>query len=250
MKNLAQLMVEHYLRLMGIDQTRPATGLSKLSTNATWLWVEFLALFVIAPSLLATVLDPSQMFPALFGVTALGIALLWFTPDFRWRTLFEGVSSLNWSFVFVFSVATAITCYVVITATRPDALFFLFSNEAPRLSNGWPIIIMIALFYPIVSALPQELVFRPLFFRRYEPILPEGFAAIVLNAGLFSLAHLMYWSWIVAAMTFFGGLAFAISYERRNNFAEAVILHSIAGVIVFAFGLGVYFYSGNVVRPF
>ncbi len=36
----------------------------------------------------------------------------------------------------------------------------------------------------------------------------------------------------------------------RGNFPEAVLLHSLAGIIVFALGLGVYFYSGNVVRPF
>ena len=51
-------------------------------------------------------------------------------------------------------------------------------------------------------------------------------------------------------MTFAGGLLFAWSYERRGNFPEAVILHSVAGIALFAVGMGVYFYSGNVVRPF
>jgi uncharacterized protein len=73
---------------------------------------------------------------------------------------------------------------------------------------------------------------------------------IALNAALFSFAHLMYWNWIVAAMTFAGGLAFAFSYAVRRNFPEAVIAHSVAGVILFALGLGVFFYSGNVDRPF
>jgi hypothetical protein len=29
-----------------------------------------------------------------------------------------------------------------------------------------------------------------------------------------------------------------------------VLMHSIAGAILFTLGLGIYFYSGNVVRPF
>ena len=74
--------------------------------------------------------------------------------------------------------------------------------------------------------------------------------APALNAALFSFAHLMYWSGVVALMTFAGGLVFAWAYVRRGSFALAVVLHSVAGVILFAAGLGIYFYSGNVVRPF
>ena len=148
------------------------------------------------------------------------------------------------------AILTAVVGLGVLWVARPEAIFFLLQEGAPRTSGGWPIIWVIALFYPVVSALPQELVFRPLFFRRYGDLLPQGDAALVLNAGAFSLAHLMYWSWVVAVMTFAGGLLFAWSYERRGNFPEAVILHSVAGIALFAVGMGVYFYSGNVVRPF
>ncbi len=51
-------------------------------------------------------------------------------------------------------------------------------------------------------------------------------------------------------MTFFGGLAFAWAYEIRRSFPLAVLLHAVAGNLVFLTGLGLYFYSGNVVRPF
>ena len=94
-------------------------------------------------------------------------------------------------------------------------------------------------------------VFRPLFFRRYEAILTRrADVAILLNASVFSFAHLMYWSWVVAGMTWVGGLIFAYSYRMRGNFPEAVIAHSLAGIVIFALGLGVFFYSGNVSRPF
>ena len=57
---------------------------------------------------------------------------------------------------------------------------------------------MIAIGYPLVSALPQELVFRVLFFRRYarHSATVAVRRLLVLNAAVFSYAHLMYWSWI------------------------------------------------------
>lgn len=207
------------------------------------LWVEFILFFVGVPLGLAVLLPPENMYPVLLGSTVLGLVLLHFTPGFAWRDLFQGIGTIDWRFVMLFTLATFLVGGTVMLLTRPDALFLLI-RERPE------VVLMIAFFYPPVLALPQEVVFRPLFFRRYAAILPAGAAAIVLNAALFSFAHLMYWSWIVAAMTFSGGLAFAWAYEVKKNFPEAVVLHSLAGIVVFLLGLGVYFYSGNVVKPF
>lgn len=211
--------------------------------------IEFVLFFIGVPLVIAVFFPPSWMFPALFAVTALGLMLLWFTDGFRWRSLFEGMTRINLGLVTAVALITGVASYWILSATAPDRLFQLLGENPPRLANGWPIIWMIAVFYPLVSALPQELVFRPLFFRRYAGILPAR-GALVLNAAVFSFAHLMYWSWIVAAMTFAGGLVFAWSYEVRKNFPETVVMHSVAGVVLFAVGMGTYFYSGNVVRPF
>jgi membrane protease YdiL (CAAX protease family) len=208
------------------------------------LAVEFAALFVVAPVGLAVFLPPSAMFPALFAVTGAGLLLLHLTPGFHWRELFRGAGRIGWGRVAALALVTASVGYGVVQATSPGS-FLALPRRNPQL------MLMIAVFYPLVSALPQEIVFRPLFFRRYGALLPEGrVAQILMNAGVFSFAHLMYWSWIVAAMTFAGGLAFAWSYRVRGNFPEAVVAHSIAGVILFALGLGIFFYSGNVERPF
>ncbi|GFE63335.1 CPBP family glutamic-type intramembrane protease [Litoreibacter roseus] len=221
-----------------------------MPVSRTLRWVEFLTLFIATPVLIAVALPPDMMFPALFAATAIGVALLGLTRGFRWSSLWVGISRIRWGFVLLTAGLTALVGLAVLWAFRPGAIFMLLGQGAPVTSNGVPIIVIIALFYPIVSALPQELVFRPLFFRRYGSILPSETGAIVLNAATFSLAHLMYWSWIVALMTFVGGLLFAHSYERRGSFPEAVVLHSVTGVVLFAVGMGAYFYSGNVRRPF
>lgn len=207
------------------------------------LWAEFVLLFAAAPLAMATLLPPRAMFPALFGLTAVGIVLLQLTPGFRWRELSRGWGRIDWRFVGLFvAVTVALTAAVVAGFAPQDAFGLLRANPA--------MMAVIALLYPVMSALPQEIVFRPLFFRRYSAILPPLRAAIPLNAALFSLAHLMYWSWIVAVMTFGGGLVFAWAYEARRSFPMAFVLHALAGVILFLMGLGVFFYSGNVQRPF
>ena len=64
----------------------------------------------------------------------------------------------------------------------------------------------------------------------------------------FSFAHLMYWSVIVAVLTLIGGWIFARAYLRRG-FPSAWILPWIAGMCT-TVGMGAYFWSGAVVRPF
>lgn len=199
--------------------------------------------FVAAPLLIAIFLPPTVMFPALFALTAIGLVLLHFTDGFHWRDLRDGWGDIRWPRVLKFAGLMLGLCLLVIVAFAPDQMFNILTRD-PKL------MLMIFLLYPLVSALPQEIVYRPLFFRRYGAILPKGQGAFVLNAALFSLAHLMYWSWIVAAMTFAGSLVFAWAYEKQQNFPLTVVLHGIAGNLIFLTGLGIYFYSGNVVRPF
>ena len=140
--------------------------------------------------------------------------------------------------VLLFTVVMAVFCTGLIQITRPDAAFFLAIHRPEMLAFIW-------IGYPLLSALPQELLFRPLFFRRYHAILPDGRAAYLLNAAVFSFAHLMYWSWIVAVMTFAGGLLFTWAYRRRGSFFYAVLLHAIAGNIIFAVGTGCLFLLGQ-----
>lgn len=205
------------------------------------LALECVALFGAVPLAIAVLLPASTMFPALFAATAVGILLLHLTPGFRWGDLARG--RIEWPAVGVFALVTLATALAVSWVTT-DGRPLAFAQANPAL------LAMILVLYPVLSALPQELVFRPLWFRRYGALMPGGWHGIVLNAAVFSFAHLMYWSAIVAAMTFFGGLAFAWAYERRGSFAMAVAMHAIAGQIVFALGLGMFFYSGNVDRPF
>ena len=203
------------------------------------LWGEVAVLFVGVPLVLAFLLPPEQMFTVLGAMTGAGILLLHRTPGFKWGGLLAGWRDIPWGLVAGFAAATALVAGL--------ATWILFPHNLLRLPLNLPRLwLMIMIAYPLVSALTQELLFRPLFFRRYGALFGTPRVAIGLNAALFSFAHLMYWNALVAAMTFAGGLVFAWVYEVRRNFPAAVLLHSLGGQIVFTSGLGVLFYSGAV----
>ncbi|MFV0384922.1 type II CAAX prenyl endopeptidase Rce1 family protein [Paracoccus sp. (in: a-proteobacteria)] len=207
-----------------------------------WLLLaEFAALYIGAPLAIALFLPPRRMFTALFLLTLAGLILLWRTGGFDWRSLILG-RRIPWQEVAGIALAVLAIGSVILWIVRPEVLFNLPLRQ-PRL------LLFIWCLYPLLSALPQELIFRPLFFHRYAALLPSGRAAIALNAVVFSFAHLMYWSWVVALLTFLGGWAFARAY-LRHGFPAAWLLHAVAGNMLFAVGMGYYFYSGNVVRPF
>ena len=208
-----------------------------------WLRIEFLCLFLVAPVFLAVLLPPPAILPVLLAVTLLGMVLLHHTPGFHWRDLARGWSQIDWLVVAAFAIATTVVSVGILLTVLPGRWLVVY-----RMSPWLWLAIMV--LYPFLSALPQEIVFRPLFFRRYGPILPPARAALILNAAVFSLAHLFFWNWIVAMMTFAGGLVFAWAYEVRRSFPLAVVLHAVAGNILFTVGIGTLFYAGTIVRPF
>ncbi|MEM7321213.1 MAG: CPBP family intramembrane glutamate endopeptidase, partial [Pseudomonadota bacterium] len=129
------------------------------------LKAEFALLYIAVPVCIAVFLPPTMMFQALFAFTGLGLALLHFTPGFRWSELRNGWGNWTWREVWAFSTLMLIVCMALIYTVHPRAAFILL-RERPEL------LAMIWIAYPFVSALPQELLFRPLFFRRYGAILP------------------------------------------------------------------------------
>lgn len=206
------------------------------------LWAEFLVLFVGAPLAIALFLPPREMFTALFAFAVAGVGLLWWTGNFDWRNLVRGWGRVRWGRSVVFGLLVGVIGVGIMRASQPG---FVPNLSPERLR----FMLLLWCLYPLLSALPQELIFRSLFFHRYGGLFASMAQARLANAALFSLAHLMYWSWVVMALTFVGGWIFAHVYLRRG-FPAVWVLHGIAGNVLFTVGMGRYFFSGNVVQPF
>ena len=212
------------------------------AVNRGLLWAEFAALYIGAPLGIALFMPGNLLFPALAVFSIAGMALLWRTGGFDWRSLVRGWGQVPVWQVALFGLIVGLTGWAIIETTRPDYVRPLTPERLRFLGVIW-------LFYPILSALPQELIFRPLFFHRFGSLFPDRGTAVLVNAAVLSFAHLMYWSIVVAVLTLIGGWIFARAYLLRG-FLSAWILHGIAGNVLFTVGMGAYFWSGAVVRPF
>lgn len=148
-----------------------------------WLWAEFAVLYAGAPLAIALFLPGHRLFEALAVLSVIGMALLWRTGGFSFRSLARGWRRMPWREAAVLSVLTVLAGAAILSLTHPQRLFALL---------GSGMLPVIWVFYPVLSALPQELIFRPLFFHRYAALMPSGQGAIALNAAVFSFAHLMY----------------------------------------------------------
>ena len=134
---------------------------------------------------------------------------------------------------------TAAICTAFVYAINPD-MFLSIVRYRPEL---W---IMIMLLYPLLSAWPQEIIYRSLFFERYQVLFPSVPLLLLANGTLFGFGHLFYDNWVAIAMTAAGGVVMGWAYLRQRSMALAWVLHSLAGQLIFTAGLGRFFYHGAV----
>jgi len=103
--------------------------------------------------------------------------------------------------------------------------------------------VIISIFYPIFSVIPQSLIYRALFFHRYDKLFGNPYLKIILSAVFFAFGHILYKNWLVVLLAFVAGLIFSIHYYKSKSLAWNVVEHSLYGVVLFGSGLGYFFVS-------
>lgn len=203
------------------------------------LWLEFITLFGGVPLLMVATFGLYPLFPVIIGFAAVSCVLLYLTPGWSFGQLRQGPVLGEWRLILIYFAATLATCLIFVFTLIPDRFLEIPLNR-PQL---WIVIIV---FYPLVSAFPQEIIFRSLFFERYQRLFPNDATAIAANGAVFALGHLFYDNWVTIAMTGVGGAIMGWAYLRNRSVGLAWVLHALAGQIIFTVGLGVYFYHGAV----
>jgi membrane protease YdiL (CAAX protease family) len=97
--------------------------------------------------------------------------------------------------------------------------------------------------YPLLSAFPQEAIYRAFLFHRYAPILKTGHARTWASVLAFSFLHIVFGNWVAVALTLPAGWIFARTYRTTGSLALASLEHAVYGCIVFTVGLGRFFYT-------
>ena len=136
-----------------------------------------------------------------------------------------------WKLIFLRFFILALLLLGLMYFFKPDLLFTM-AKQRPDI---W---ILFVLIYSFLSVIPQELIYRSYFFLRNKSILKEGFSAILLNAFVFSFAHIILWNHWVLILTFVGGLLFAATYKKSDSIIATSIEHALYGSWLFTIGIG------------
>lgn len=210
-----------------------------MSRRQWLLWFEFVLLFVGLPVLLSFLPMRSTLFGTLW-VMAIGCAFVWRRQTKkRLRDLIDwrGIPADVWASVLMRFAVCAAAMAIFTMLHDPQRLLSL-PTERPAI---WGLVM---LFYPVLSVVPQEMIYRVFFFHRYASLFATDRAMMVASGLAFGHAHFMFGNWVAYSMSMVGGLLFAHSYVRCRSFALVWAEHALYGCFVFTIGLGWYFYSG------
>jgi hypothetical protein len=172
-------------------------------------------------------------------VTAVCIGLLWRDPTFDRSRLFA-LGDLRGSLrsIALRAAGAAGVIAALVLLLRPAA-FLAMPSRSPGL---W---LAGLLLYPLLSAWPQEVVFRLYFFHRYQPLFGGTTWQVAATEVAFGFLHAVYPSLLAAILSLPAGVLLALTYRRTRTMGPVWLEHSIYGLLLFTIGLGEYFYDGR-----
>ncbi len=226
---------------MGLPDREPQ-DMETIRTQRRRLGLECLLFFFILPLLLYPIRHRIAFTVVHLGfIIALGCYIhlrrhaafddrrFWRVEDFR--------RHIGDVLLFFFPVALLLT--VTVYFFFPD-LFLAFPKHKPLV---W---LAVLVFYPIVAAYPQEIIFRAFFFHRYGDLFPNPAVLILANALSFGLAHIFYGNWVAPVFSGVGGILFGYRYLTARSVVAPALEHGLWGNFLFTVGIGWYLYSGSI----
>jgi uncharacterized protein len=213
---------------------------SRKSRNVR-LGCEFAGLYLLMPLLLWWLGRGREVLPVLWlaSVLALLVLLAQAGSAARLASLlrWQGWSDV-WRPMLGRTLFAAVTLTVLLWLWRPEWLF-AFPRQRPRI---W---LMVIVLYPLLSVLPQGIVYRALFYARYAGLWRRPVSARLATTLSFSLAHLVFNNAGALVLTFIGGWIFAGLYERTQSLPISCLEHAIYGNLLFTIGWGPLLYHGT-----
>lgn len=208
------------------------------------LSVEFALLFLLGPvGMYLFAGTRSVIYAALLLTTLYAVVQTRRMPGFSWAGLWHGA---GWAprrraraFLLFLACAAALTAATLLLS--PGRLL-QFPRQRPGL---WAAVMLL---YPILSVVPQEMIFRSFFMTRYQTLFPGRAVLVAMSGVCFGLSHLILNNWIAPIFTTVGGTIFAYGFSCHRSLKWASVEHALYGCFVFTIGIGWYFYTGNA-RP-
>lgn len=204
------------------------------------LWLEGLALFVLLPLALMYGDGHRLLYPLLLAAFALVVTWLRRQPAFERRCLWNAAAARRQLRPILTRWLGAAALLALLVRLLAPEHYLDFPRRAPLL---WGAVILL---YPLLSAYPQEVIFRTFFFQRYRPLFPSRFGLIAASALAFGFAHILLRNGVAVVLSAAAGALFAATYERSRSTLAAAVEHALYGNLMFTLGLGSFFYHGAV----
>ena len=94
---------------------------------------------------------------------------------------------------------------------------------------------VLLLSYLLFSVIPQEIIFRFLFFYKYKHYFNK-FEILLLNSLVFSFCHLIYFDIYILLFSFFGNLLFTFNYMKNKSLLVVIVEHFLLGQTLIILG--------------
>jgi len=205
-----------------------------------YLSLEFAVLFVALPALFS--LNLAGTSPFLLLLTVLAVIGVYFirSPGFSNADFFRvsGTGPELKRVLLVFALTAPLLLGLVLIF-YPE-MFLSFARSRPALYA------MVMVLYPLLSAYPQEVLFRGFLCTRYKPLFGSGMGMVVASGLAFGFAHIIFLNFLAVALSAVGGLLFAYTYQRSSSLLLATAEHALYGCFIFTIGIGRFFYHGAV----
>jgi hypothetical protein len=200
---------------------------------------ELIGLFLVLPLLVRWRVIAAPRMAVLALVTLGCIGLLWRDPTFDRSRLFS-LGRLRGSLGSI-ALRGALAAGVItglVLLLRPSALLAMPAREPALWLAGLAL-------YPLLSAWPQEVIFRLFFFHRYAPLLGTGWSMLGSNAIAFGLLHVIYPNALAPLLSVPAGLLLALTWRRTGRLGPVWLEHTVYGLLLFTLGLGDFFFDGR-----
>ena len=202
------------------------------------LALEFAALFAGAPAALAILAPGAFLLPVLWVFALICLLALRRDPFFnRARLSRVGDWRPALTKVLLRFAVCAVGMAAVILAVMPGNFL--------RLVRDKPLVwMLVMIFYPLLSVLPQGIVYRAFLFHRYRGLVSDQ-ALLIMGAIAFSLAHLPFGNAWALGFTLIGGFMFGDTYLKSRSMLISCFEHALYGCLVFTIGFGAFFFHGT-----
>lgn len=212
-----------------------------LLMSRRYVIIEFLLLCIMVPGILIFGRFAPMMFVFLWGAAVYSFLVLRYVERLDLRTLWRW-DAVTWDAmrpVLIRWVLATLAMCALCLLIAPDRFLAL-----PQ--RNMMFVLVLCLVYPVLSALPQELIFCSFFFKRYGRLFGTGLGIVIASAIVFAYAHVLYINWVAPILSLLAGLLFAQTYRQSKSLALVTIEHGLYGNSLFIIGLGWYFYGGGV----